>query len=315
MEQPITPGTIYTIWEAVKYFTKNNKRVEKARLSSILYNVLYSVSSIKLVNFSIDWLVDNGLMIEDSEYLNLSEEIKLSFKDCHSSKDMALILLKDYVLKQKPYWLAFFSEDIDLGVSIIPQAWLDLLDTADLLNFSLSSTLDWWKEVIAKLEYTEFEDAKIIGDIGEELTVRYEKDRLQREGFVLDEGSIVWMSRFSDNFGYDVSSMAGSLNTENPCQNILIEVKSTQSSSITHYRFFISRNEWETAISNIDSYFFYFWRGVLPDNKERESRAEPIVISAKELIALVPTDQSSNCKWIDAQMILDLSNKSSFVKQ
>lgn len=306
MEQTITPGTIYIIWEVVKYFSKIEQRVEKRKLSSIIYNVLYSVSTRELVDNSIDWALNYNILGKDSGFLFLSEELKQADLS-NSYSDLALYILKKYILKQKPYWLAFFSVDTDLSVSLITLPWLDLLESADLLNFNRSTTLSWWKDVTSKLEYSELEDTKLIGDIGEEQTLIYEKNRLLHEGHVLGEGSVIWISRFSDNYGYDISSLAGSLNTKNPDQKIMIEVKSTQLSSLTNFRFYLSRNEWETAIINIETYFFYFWIDVKSEESYRGTKPKPFVVSAKELIDLVPFDRSTDCRWIDAQIVLNLN--------
>ena len=93
MEQTITPGTIYIIWEVVKYFSKIEQRVEKRKLSSIIYNVLYSVSTRELVDNSIDWALNYNILGKDSGFLFLSEDLKQADAS-NSYIDLALYILK-----------------------------------------------------------------------------------------------------------------------------------------------------------------------------------------------------------------------------
>jgi len=44
--------------------------------------------------------------------------------------------------------------------------------------------------------------------------------------------------------------------TYNDKDKIQIEVKRTASAGIEEFRFFVSNNEWKTALNKIDSYFF-----------------------------------------------------------
>jgi hypothetical protein len=101
------------------------------------------------------------------------------------------------------------------------------------------------------------------------------------------------------------------MNRTAPEKPIMIEVKGTQSENINHLRFYVTRNEWNTAISNIDSYYFYVWVGV--DIKNQCKKIDPKIIPAIKLMNHFPEDQDSNFQWILSQVILNLDKEQKFL--
>jgi hypothetical protein len=71
------------------------------------------------------------------------------------------------------------------------------------------------------------------------------------------------------------------------------------------FRFFLSRNEWETALNNPDTYFLYLWNDIDIENQEHSSK--PFILPAKQIIDMIPYEKSSSCKWTELQIMLDLT--------
>jgi hypothetical protein len=305
MHNLITPGTLYILWEAVSYLIKDrDHEVDRENLTSAIYNLLYIISSKNLINSSLDWSIDAGLLCANGAKIALSTRVESEYF-LDSRKEFFLNLLREYILAQKPYWVAFFSDDIETLSLLIPQPWLDLLNSADLLDFDKPETSKWWSLIISRFESFEKDNSKLVGNIGEKLTVDFELKRLRGENFNITHSSVIWASKFSDHFGYDISSTAGSLIKANPDQRIFIEVKASQSSYSPMFRFFLSRNEWETALKNPDTYFFYLWNDIDLENQKQPST--PCVLLARQIIDMIPFEKSDFCKWMELQIVLDLT--------
>lgn len=91
---------------------------------------------------------------------------------------------------------------------------------------------------------------KLIGDIGEELVIEFEKQRLINEGMGHLAQQIEHSSKqIGDGLGYDIKSF----NADGTYR--YIEVKTTTQSSAAC--FYMSLNEWEFAKLHVSSYFIY----------------------------------------------------------
>ena len=305
MHSLLTPGTLYILWEAVSYILINvNHKVDRENLTSAIYNILYITGSKEFINFSLDWSIDAGLLVNDNGIISLSRRVESEYCT-YSRKGFFLNLLHEYILAQKPYWVAFFSDDIEALSTLIPQPWLDLLNSADLLEFGLADTSEWWRLVLSGFESFERETSKLVGNIGEKLTFDFELNRLRKENVNITRSSVIWVSKFSDHFGYDISSTAGSLIEETPSERILIEVKASQLRYSPIFRFFLTRNEWETALKNPDTYYLYLWKDIDIENQNHSSK--PYILLAKQIVDMIPCEKSDSCKWMELQIVLDLT--------
>lgn len=207
-------------------------------------------------------------------------------------------------------WLVHFDEDPDIFKTGIPKDWLDLLENAELFNFEDDNVIDWWKLVFSR--YTKYkEGAKLeVGKIAEKLSFDHEESRLlpilEREKNSIH---VKWVSEISDRFGFDILSIRGGelKHSKSEKDKIQIEVKSSTFDDLTKFRFYVSRNEWETAFRNLNDYFFYCWASVSIEKKE--SAIGPFIIPASKLQPLIPSDsQPSICSWSECRFIVDLSS-------
>jgi hypothetical protein len=205
------------------------------------------------------------------------------------------------------HWLLFFNEDSQIFKVAIPQDWIDLLESADLLFFDDEGVLKWWREILEiHHDYNESKK-KEIGDVGEKLTIEYEKRRLTDDQIENPHHHVKWAARFGSHFGYDVLSIRGILlkSIYEMRDQIQIEVKSSVLKDEATFRFKVSRNEWNTALENIEAYYFFCWTGI---NLEHENASGgPFIVPAKTLENYLPVDRSTICEWTECRFIVDLS--------
>jgi len=137
--------------------------------------------------------------------------------------------------------------------------FIDSLDSDDRDVFSAAGLLNdppdihvvgWWDDVVGHarlaVDIEKMEQARR----AEALTIEYEKQRLKALGILKDPQ---WTGLDDNYAGYDVLSHDLVNGSE---VNRMIEVKSTTNSPL---RFYLSRNEWNTADKIGDAYVFHVW--------------------------------------------------------
>ncbi|MBK9636720.1 MAG: DUF3883 domain-containing protein [Bacteroidetes bacterium] len=215
----------------------------------------------------------------------------------------------EIVLKNENFdWLIYFDEDPDIFKVGIPNEWIDLLENASLFNFSDDQVTAWWNKVFSRYtSYKEGNNAKV-GKVAEQICFNHETKRLST---FFEDGKysipVKWASMISDKFGFDILSIRGNELKHSFIEKdkIRIEVKSSTFKDETKFRFYVTRNEWEKAIENLDDYFFYCWTSV---SLEKQSALGPYIISANQLESLIPIDVNPNiCSWSECRFIVDLS--------
>ena len=111
---------------------------------------------------------------------------------------------------------------------------------------------------------------KITGDIGEEIVLIFEKNRLKKEGHITESEKVERISDENANAGYDIESF---LEHQGNMHEIYIEVKA---STEKEFAFYWSANELEKAKEYGEKYWIYFVPEI--DVKTRSSPREPIKI-------------------------------------
>jgi hypothetical protein len=135
----------------------------------------------------------------------------------------------------------------------------------------------WWHELATVLRGARSAARAAVGRDGEKLTLRYERERLHKDG---SNRSPVWRSLEDDTLGYDIESWT----TEEPPALIRIEAKAYAG---TDRRLFLSRREWETALRFQNAFFFDLW----------ELSTESLTrFRVADLVSVVPTDGIGG-KW------------------
>lgn len=156
-----------------------------------------------------------------------------------------------------------------------------------LLDPPTTEIIDWWDSISGKVRLAKDSIKNAQARLAESLSMQYEQNRLLEIGIELQPE---WTG-FEDNFaGYDVLSYDEG---EYSPRNKLIEVKSTTASPL---RFFVTRNEWETALKYSDSYFFHVW----------DMDKDPAILyekTADDILPHIPSDNEKG-KWALAQIPL-----------
>jgi Domain of unknown function (DUF3883) len=138
--------------------------------------------------------------------------------------------------------------------------------------------ISWWDRVAAVARLRSDQEKMVRARQAEEMSLAHEAKRLAQLGI---EQSPLWMSIEDNTAGYDIQSFDPG--AEGPVAR-LIEVKSTIASPL---RFWLSRNEWETAKKYGSAYHFHIWDLKGPQLHER---------TAAEILRHIPTDNERG-KW------------------
>lgn len=117
-----------------------------------------------------------------------------------------------------------------------------------------TSIVEWWDQLASFARSSEEKRKLKSGRIGEMLTLEYEAARIAKLNF-----KPKWVSVENNFAGYDVMSFEAS---SSGLKQKLIEVKSCKSRPVS---FYVTRNEWNSAVQFGDNYYFHIW--YLPNRK------------------------------------------------
>ena len=107
------------------------------------------------------------------------------------------------------------------------------------------------------------QEQKIIGNMAEELTMKYENKRLKKLGWIYESQNIQRISTQYVNRGYDIESFS----LKNNKRNLFIEVKGRKWNLTS---FIMSINEIKIAKKLKDRYVIYFWNNLGCDYEQTE---------------------------------------------
>jgi len=308
----ITSSNIIALWQLVLLTSKHEEITVKSAIEITLNSGLMGGGL----------PADQGLKLgQYCRILEINEEQKLYSsqycKDkliglCETEEPNILVfrgILFRFVSFQNFDWLLFFNDDPEIFKTGIPGEWIDLLEQAELFNFTDLIVRDWWEKIFSKFQtYKEGQQIEV-GKVAEKLSYEYERQRLESDG--LDNGHffVKWASQINDKYGYDILSIRGNFFkfTFEEKDSIQIEVKCSVTSNEREFRFYISKNEWNIALKNMGSYFFYCWTSA---SKERENANGPFIIPANKLSSHIPTDNGTVCEWSQCKFVVDLNSLS-----
>ena len=112
---------------------------------------------------------------------------------------------------------------------------------------------------------------KRIGDLGEKIALKFERDRLQALGCPREASRVKVISAEFANAGYDMESF--DMDKDGKMHRIYVEVKSSAGRKID---FYWSANELEKAKTHAERYWIYFIPGI--DEQTQKSSDKPIRI-------------------------------------
>ena len=234
------------------------------------------------------------------------ENILPYLKEINPSNELIRQILYKILQKNHYPWIINFNHDIIYFKNFIPENWVDLLEAAGLFNLSDKEVLEWWTLIIQDINQMDINREKDIGNIGELITFNFEKERVCNEGLATFINYVIWVSRISDSYGFDIKSIRGTSLSKgnNNCDQIEIEVKASIVTNVNSFRMKISRHEWDIALENLDSYFFYCLTGIDVDRKN--CQYGPFIIPAIKIKDLMPVDKNQSYKWSECTAFIDL---------
>ena len=256
--------------------------------------------------FELTLALGNVVVDEDSR-LELSEGIIniLSTKaSTEPNNEFLQGFIRSILHEHKLPWVIFCNLNVVKFRTAIPSNWELILDNSGLLDFDDDSVLMWWRSLLYKYNEEKKLRLKKIGDVGESLTLSFEQNRIQNAGY--DHTILVsWAASVDDELGFDIISIFGSEHKGVDNEEIYIEVKASERSTISAFSFYVSRNEWEKAIEYGEAYFFYCWVGVKTNGNYHKG---PYVFKPDQITKFVPLDQDSRGEWRTSRITVDLES-------
>jgi hypothetical protein len=212
-------------------------------------------------------------------------------------------------LRRPPAWVAWWQGspgDIDV---VVPRDEQRVMQDAGLLPVPpVEDPGGWaWWQALGRLPFPEQTAAarKEIGNAGEELSVAFERKRLQGQGYADLADGVVWIARESDAYGFDVLSYAGDdYPPLEPHDRLAIEVKSTALPVIEEFPLFFTAHEWEVLSGLGTRAVLHLWPNVDPGPPPRSSAAAPIICPTTSLTEHLPAAPACGepCGWQSAQL-------------
>lgn len=212
-------------------------------------------------------------------------------------------------LRQPPTWVAWWQgspADID---AVVPNDERRVLHAAGLLPqppIEDPGGWAWWRALgrVPLPEHTAVE-RKQIGDAGEELSVKFERQRLRVQGYGELAEAVRWIARESDAYGFDVLSYAGDDYAQlEPNDRIAIEVKSTVLPIIEYFPLFFTAHEWEVLSALGPRAVLHLWPAVNAGPPPRSRAEKPIVCAPGTLAEHLPASPACGevCCWQSAKL-------------
>lgn len=230
----------------------------------------------------------SSLDYEAAASLIQNHGISLFYPSPNRIEELRKTILK-MAVRLRPFWATVSPFGRERVSAVISSDQAQCLRYAALLGSTEPEVRRWWDQLASHFRAEASDRLLEIGRNGEELSLRFEKARLQRIGVEEDPR---WVSLEDNLAGYDIlsyrKSHAGNIS------EVFIEVKATTSADLC---FVLSRREWDFAQNAGPAAEFHFW--YLPEKKIR-------IADVNEISSSVPTDHGYGT-WREA--LLNLSGK------
>jgi hypothetical protein len=200
-------------------------------------------------------------------------------------------VLERATLHSNPTWLRSFLIGRDATFRVLSPNVLQCFTNARLGGLVLDlAAIQWWdrmsNQVRCRLDALNLE----VGRKGEKLSLDYERTRLLAGGVSVCPS---WVATVDNSAGYDIRSFdCGISSSSDHASERQIEVKTCRFSPP---QFYITRNEWEVALRNRQSYIVHLW---CLDNLSLR------ILRVSELIEHVPADVGQG-RWDSLKISLD----------
>lgn len=220
------------------------------------------------------------LSADDAHHDYLAAATLLTFIGDDYASDGIVLLFRDtissVVRRDRPWWTRLAPLGRERLRAALNANEAQCFEAAGLfIEMPTTDVLAWWDSLAQAARAAENDGKLQQGREAEQLTLAFERERLARLGIERDPK---WIAIEDNTAGYDIHSFDPGV--VEPV-NKLIEVKSCSREVV---QIFISRNEWETAVSSVPHYHFHVW--LLPEKKLIE-------LSVNDIAPHIPLDQGS----------------------
>jgi hypothetical protein len=214
------------------------------------------------------------------------------------------LFLSVLVLMDPPAWVSYWQGDPTSLELLLSETDRSLLASAGLYPHKPDDQdferVGWWDALaVVPLPESMLALRKAIGDAGEELSIVYERARLQSEGFPELAKRVWWAGRESAAYGFDVGSFVGLGGPELPGVPLAIEVKSVAYPVANLFPLHLTVHEWRTARRFGPRYRFHLWDTVkVPIQIQDPPRAPRLAVLNEFTSHLAPSPSCAGaCTW------------------
>lgn len=222
-------------------------------------------------------------------------------------------LLLTYVDRARPVWAASAALSRTAVEAYVPNVVSESLSAAKVIGVDIAEGADeWWAALRRIVQDWERDDTALVGYAAEQLTLEYERKRLADCGLGHLGARIRWVSQESDAYGFDILSWVGDLSDtlgQEPTAALRIEVKGSMAGDPERFRFYMTRNEWNTATDSSVAYVLHLWPHVL--RQRREDAHVPAVLLPYQLEQRMPEDRSDSVSWTESRLLIGLPSEPS----
>jgi len=224
------------------------------------------ILKLKKDNFEFTKLGEEILENYEGDYLNKKQE-ELFIEECFLNGNLSKIvlpLLAEFNEKDSKFWFPK-NEIVDVckNPEILPMLYeiklLEKKETKIFINQKFTNKIQKLTVGLPKRDISQktIDDSlrimKKIGNLGEEIALEYERERLVKLDCEKEAQNVERISEESANAGFDIRSFNGK--SDDPIHDRFIEVKSSTDSEFSiHW----SYNEMEVAKKYPDNYWIYF---------------------------------------------------------
>lgn len=241
-----------------------------------------------------------------SQALEVEKEVgKTLFIDTTKQlEDIKKIILMNLIFHYEPNWFSLKNfqgrdqvlKNIENEETSIGNDIVQIFKDAELLDENNFETDLWWSILQSNLYSVNITEL-INGIIGENLSMEYERKKLI--SLEMSEFEPKKISVKNSTAGYDIESWEKG--EDGVPRKIYIEVKYSERK---HCRFFLTRNEYDTAERLKDDYLLHYWQKDKINNLDLRPTEE---ITFDWLKENVPIDNGKNSFW--QTMLIDKSIK------
>lgn len=244
-------------------------------------NFVSSFSKIEVAEASVVLSVSQKcrwIAIEDDGSIRLTERGG-SLLRITESKNCLREQLLDLILAEPPPWSRRLIQGRFEAVQAMPDAARQCFRDCDLLHGIDDGTVDWWDRASNSVRAERSRVNHGVGRRAEKLTLQYERERTGHDP--------IWQAIETSVSGFDVLSV---VEPESDTK-LKIEVKGSRLGR-SQASFFLTRNEWQTAINSHEFQFHLWLIHEIP---------KLFIVPAEDLKLHVPKDGSSG-RWETAQL-------------